>query len=89
MPYQSNGKRDYSKEAQWEKRHPERKKQRAERMVARRAEEKKGLVHKHDNKQVDHINPLSHGGSNSPGNWRVVPAHENESFARNPDGSHK
>lgn len=43
---------------------------------------KAGKVHKGDGKDVDHIKPLSKGGSASDSNLRVVSAHANRSFAR-------
>ncbi len=52
--------------------------------------EKKGLVHKGDGKAVDHITPLSKGGSaTGRSNLRVVPERQNDSFSRNRDGSLK
>ena len=52
--------------------------------------EKKGLVHKGDGKAVDHIKPLSKGGSaSSAKNLRVVPERINDSFSRNANGSLK
>ena len=52
--------------------------------------EKKGLVHKGDGKAVDHIKPLSKGGSpTNTKNLRVVPEKQNDSFSRNKDGSLK
>lgn len=50
---------------------------------------KAGTAHKGDGKDVDHIKPLSKGGSNKASNTRVVPASENRSFSRNADGSLK
>ena len=73
-----NGKRDYTKELNWEKKtHPSRVKDRAERNAARSTMEKKGLVHKGDGKQVDHKKELVRGGSNSNSNLRVVTARTN------------
>lgn len=77
MPFMTNGKRDYKKEANWEKtkaRH--RLKDRVERIQARRAVEKvRGDLP--TSMQVDHKKELVRGGSNRPDNWRVVSAHTN------------
>lgn len=90
MPFMTNGKRDYKKEAKWEKTtHPQRAVQRAERDAARRAEIKAGKAARFDGKDVDHITPLSKGGKNVASNERVVPASQNRSFSRNADGSMK
>jgi hypothetical protein len=73
MPFQRNGKRNYKAELQWEKENkPNRVKDRAARNSARSEMEKKGLVKKGDNKQVDHKKPLVEGGSKSTRNLRVV-----------------
>lgn len=40
-------------------------------------------------KDVDHVKPLSKGGSSTVGNLRAVSATENRSFSRNKDGSLK
>jgi 5-methylcytosine-specific restriction endonuclease McrA len=89
MPYMTNGKRDYKKEDAWDKAHKGRAKERAERMQARRAEVKAGVITKHSKLQIDHIKPLSKGGSNAKSNWRAIPAHQNESYKRNKNGSIK
>lgn len=89
MPFMSNGKRNYKKEVALYTSKPEVKKKRAEQNKARREMMKDGKVHKGDGLQVDHIRPLSHGGSTSRSNLRVVPASKNESFSRNKDGSLK
>lgn len=57
--------------------------------AARREMEKEGKVHKGDGKAVDHIKPLSKGGTNTKSNYRVVPERQNDSFSRNSDGSLK
>ena len=57
--------------------------------LARAHAEKAGLVHKGDGKAVDHIKPLSKGGTNEKSNLRVVPAKINDSFSRNADSSIK
>ena len=59
----------------------------AERMRARRAALKMGMVKKGDD--LDHKVPLSKGGSNAPSNWRDRSVHSNRSFPRNSDGSMK
>lgn len=90
MPYMTNGKRDYKRENALYDSRPEIKKRRAERNRARQEALRQGLVHKGDNKQVDHIRPLSRGGSATDrSNRRIVPASQNESFSRNRDGSLK
>lgn len=89
MPYMTNGKRDYKKENALYNSRPEVIQKRSDRNAARAQMEKAGLVRKGDGKQVDHITPLSKGGSTSRSNLRVVPASQNESFSRNKDGSLK
>jgi len=85
----TNGHRDYKKEDAWDAAHPGRKKQRAERNQARAEAVRHGIISKHSKKQIDHIKPLSKGGSNTPGNTRPLSVHANESYHRNPDGSIK
>lgn len=71
--------RNYKKEAARES--PERQEQRRERQRARYAYEKKhGDLP--TNVQVDHIKPLSQGGSNDSKNLRALPKARNESFKR-------
>jgi len=69
-------KRDYKKEYRDYQGTPKQKKRRAARNAARRDAEKKGLVHKGDGKEVDHL------GSNRNGDLRkrktrVVSRHAN------------
>lgn len=73
-----------STKAYYDKYHgtPEARKERGERVKARREMEKKGKVHKGDGKEVDHKNPLSTGGSNEMSNLRVVSRKENRSYRR-------
>ena len=86
----TNGRRDYKREVAKYTSKPEVVKKRTEQNAARREMEKKGLVSKGDGKAVDHIKPLSKGGSpRDPKNLRVVPASENNSFSRNKDGTLK
>jgi hypothetical protein len=72
------------KEARWAAQ-PKQKKAHRERMRARRLMEKKGLVKKHDGKEVDHKKFLGGKGGKvsketaSPSNYRVVSRKENRS----------
>ena len=65
-------KRDYKKEYKKFGSKPEQIKNRSKRNQARRKLMKEGLVKKGDGKHVDHIRPLSKGGSNGRKNLRVV-----------------
>lgn len=88
MPSSKNYKRNYRQEAATED--DDRKKARADRNAARRKMIKEGLVHRNDGRQVDHIKPLSKGGSGrSRGNLRVRSQKANSSFQRKKDGSMK
>lgn len=70
----TNGKRDYKKELDWEKKSkPTRVKDRAKRNSARKAV---GLK-VGDPRQVDHKKTLKNGGTNSKKNLRVVSAKTN------------
>lgn len=89
MPYMKNGHRDYRREYDLYQGKPEQIKARSERTTARRQANASGLTHKGDGKDIDHIKPLSKGGSNTKSNQRVVSASRNRSFARNSDGSLK
>lgn len=59
---------------------PKQKKRRAERNAARHALMKKGVVHKGDGLDVDHIN--SNPNDNVPANWRAIPKSQNRSYPR-------
>ncbi len=86
MPYKNPEKdRDYKHEHDAYKSKPEQRKLHALRNQARRAAEKAGLVKVGDGKDVDHKQPLSLGGTNAPGNTRVVDAHANRAFDRRKD----
>ncbi len=85
----TNGKRDYKKEDAWDRNHPGREEDRAERHKARAMAVKAGTAHKGDGKDVDHKTPLSKGGKTVASNLRVVKAAENRSFERNSNGSLK
>jgi hypothetical protein len=84
-----DGKRDYKTE--YDKYHSEdkQKKNRAKRNKARAQLEAEGRVSKGDGKDVDHITPLSKGGSTGKGNLRVKSKASNRSFPRNKDSSIK
>lgn len=88
MPY-VNKPRPYKKEYEQYQGTPKEKKKRAARNAARRELIKAGKVHKGDGKDVDHIKPLSKGGSNTASNLRVKSASANRSYKRNSDHSVK
>lgn len=85
MPSSPNYKRDYKQENKY-KSTPAQIKAREERNKARAQLMAKGVVHKGDGKEVDHIKPLSTGGKNVASNLRVVSAASNDSFKRNSRG---
>lgn len=89
MPSSPGYKRDYSHEDKVRDEKPGEVKKREERNKSRLDALGRGLVHKGDKKQVDHIRPLSKGGTGKASNLRVISAHLNESYPRNPDGSLK
>lgn len=76
MPFSTNGKRDYQKEKKFQAK-PEQRKNRSKRTKARREAIKAGKAKKGDNTHVDHIKPLSKGGSNKKSNTRVISAKAN------------
>ena len=81
--------RDYKRENLLYNSKPEQIKARSERTTTRRQSNAAGLTHLHDGMDIDHIKPLSKGGSNTKANERVVSASANRSFSRNADGSLK
>jgi len=82
-----DGKRDYKRENKlYNSKHIA---ERSERTVLRRQSNKAGTTHKGDGLQIDHIKPLSKGGTSAKNNLRVEKASINESFSRNKDGSLK
>lgn len=87
MPYMRNGKRDYRREYDLYHARPEQRHNRSERTVARNQANEDGITHKGDGKDLDHIKPLSKGGSNNRSNLRAVSQAKNRSFSRNKDGS--
>lgn len=86
MPSSKNYKRDYQEENKY-KATPEQIHARVLRNKARRQALEAGLVKKGDNKQIDHVKPLSKGGSNASSNLRVVSTSTNDSFKRNSRGA--
>ena len=77
MPFQTNGKRNYKKEREWElKKKPSRLKDRAERNRARRIVEK-DTGNLPTSVHVDHKKPIVNGGGNSRSNLRPVSARVN------------
>lgn len=74
--------RPYKKEWQQEKARNE-KPARAARAKARYEMDKKGVDRK--GKDIDHVVPLSKGGTNSPSNLRLKSPTKNRSFSRNSD----
>lgn len=86
MPSSKNYKRDYQEENKY-KATPEQIHARVLRNKARRQALEAGLVKRGDNKQIDHVKPLSKGGSNASSNLRVVSASTNDSFKRNSRGA--
>jgi hypothetical protein len=91
MPFMTNGKRDYKKELNWEKKKkPNRVKDRAQRNAARATvAKKKGVSPKSIEGDVGHKKAVSKGGSNGLANLFVQEKASNRSFARNKDGSMK
>lgn len=65
---------------------PEQVNNREMRNKARAALERKGVVHKGDNKDVDHKRPLDSGGSNSASNLRVRSEAENRGWRKGKSG---
>jgi 5-methylcytosine-specific restriction endonuclease McrA len=87
MPF-VNKPRNYKQEEKYED-SPEQVKNRVARNKARRDAMKAGKVKKGDGKEVDHVIPLSKGGTNTTKNLRVKSASANRSFSRNSDHSVK
>ena len=82
-------KRDYKRENELYKSKPEQIKLRVARNKARRQAIKDGRVEKGDGKEIDHVIPLSKGGSNTKANTRIRTKSQNSSFSRNSDNSVK
>jgi hypothetical protein len=91
MPSSPNYVRDYTQEYKTSKARGEigtgSGSENAKRHRLRRLMLKKGMLK--PGQTVDHIKPLSKGGSNTLKNARPATAHDNYSYQRNPDGSMK
>ena len=86
MPSSKNYVRNYKQEAATES--PARKEDRRKREVARRAYIKaSGAIPA--GVDLNHIDPLSKGGSNKPSNWDLEKAHANRSYPRTKTGAMK
>ena len=79
--------RDYKRENEIYKSKPEQIERRVERNKARRRAIKAGKATVGDGTSVEHIKPLSKGGSSSPKNTKIVSFADNSSFDRNSDKS--
>jgi hypothetical protein len=88
MPYKNKADRKYVQAEQYEE-SPTQIKNREARNRARAELTRSGKVSKGDGKDVDHVTPLSKGGTNSKSNLKVKSASKNRSFSRNPDHSVK
>ena len=84
MPYKNKSDRKYKQAAKYED-SPQQVKNREARNKARAELMKEGKVSKGDGQDVDHVRPLSKGGSSSKANLRVKSAGANRSFSRNSD----
>ena len=84
MPYKNKADRKYVQAEAYEDT-PAQVKNREERNKARAHLMKDGRVSKGDGKDVDHIKPLSKGGSSAKSNLKVKSASSNRSFSRNSD----
>ena len=82
-------KRDYKKENKNYKSKPDQIDKRVKRNKARRMLEREGLVKKGDGKHVNHIKPLSKGGSNKRSNLSVGNGRRNSSYPRTKTGKMK
>ena len=84
MPYKNKADRKYDKATEYEST-PKQIKNRGKRNSARAELMQAGKVSKGDGQDVDHIKPLSKGGTSSTKNLRVTSASNNRSFSRNSD----
>jgi len=77
-----NKERTYKRKNELYKSKQEQIEKRVQRNAARRELMQEGVVKKGDGKEVDHITPLSKGGTNKRSNLRVKTAKDNRSYAR-------
>ena len=89
MPFMTNGKRDYKRELNWEKKKkPNRVKDRAQRNAARSSVAKaKGTTPTKLKGDVGHKKAVSKGGKNGLANLFVQDPGANRSFRRNAKGA--
>lgn len=85
MPYKDKRDRKYTVQAAYNA-EPQHIKERDARNAARRTLMKTGAVRVGDGKDVDHIVPISKGGTNVAGNLRAVSVKRNRTFDR--DANH-
>lgn len=76
-PYNKSTGRDYKSDYSKFQSSPTDKKNRAARNKARAEMASEGKVHKGDKKDVDHVKPLSKGGSKAKSNLRVISRSKN------------
>jgi hypothetical protein len=86
MPY-VNKPRPIKHEYEMQKKRPGEHEKRMERQRARRAMDAKGIDR--TGKDIDHITPLSKGGTNAPSNLKLKSPSANRSYARNSDHTPK
>jgi|TARA_R110000744_G_scaffold113342_6_gene212403 ribosomal protein S17 len=79
--------RDYGKENRDYKSKPDQIEKRVKRNKLRKKAIKEGRAKVGDGTSVEHIKPLSKGGSDSPKNTKIVSFEDNSSFDRNSDKS--
>ena len=80
-------KRNYKRENEIYKSKPAQIKARVQRNKVRKAAIKSGKAKVGDGTSIEHKKPISKGGTNRPGNLKVVSFADNSSFDRNSDKS--
>jgi 5-methylcytosine-specific restriction endonuclease McrA len=89
MAYKNKEDRDYARENRLYKSKPDQIAKRVVRNKARQDAIASGKAKVGDGTSVDHVVPLSKGGTNAKSNQRIVPVEANSSFSRNADHSVK